>query len=751
MVAEIIIDSSVKTLNRTFDYEIPEDLKIEIGDRVFVPFGNKKSLEDGVVVGLKETSEFKIKPIASIQEKSAVNKNSIEIARWMANRYFCNISDCLRLMLTPGTTTKNISNRVKEKTIRTVSLALDTDEVEYAIENKKIKSEKQKNVLEFLINNEVATIQDIELFTDASEAVVKTLIKNGYVEESRQKVERNPFLHHTDVKTVDLKLTNEQKNAFNKILGYINKKEKIPDECNKFLINGITGSGKTEIYLQLIEVMINKGNTSIVLVPEISLTPQTVSRFVERFGEDTIAVLHSKLSVGERFDQWNKIKEGRAKIVIGARSAIFAPVQNLGLIIIDEEHDESYKSEKSPRYSAVELSEFIANMYSIPLVLGSATPDINTYYKAKNGQYELLKLTKRANNSSLPKVEIIDLRQELAKGNKSMISDRLKEQIQINLDTGKQTILFLNRRGFSTFVMCRDCGHTIKCKRCNITLTYHKYENKLKCHYCGYEQDVVKECPECHSKNIKYFGAGTQKLEDEIKKMFPTATTIRMDVDTVSKKNSHEEILNKFKEENINILIGTQMVVKGHHFPNVTLVGVIAADSSLNIGDFRSSERTFQTLTQVAGRAGREKDEGRVIVQTYNPDNYAIEYSKTQNYDLFYDTEIEIRKALKYPPFCDIIVIDMSSHDLRELSLTAKKLHIYLKNRIINEKIPILLYSPVPSPIDRIKNKHRWRMIIKCKYDDRVRELLNGMNVEFYGFKNNSTRVAIEVNPNNML
>ena len=597
----------------------------------------------------------------------------------------------------------------------------------------------------------MATIQDIELFTDASEAVVKTLIKNGYVEESRQKVERNPFLHHTDVKTVDLKLTYEQKNAFNKILGYINKKEKIPNECNKFLINGITGSGKTEIYLQLIEVMINKGNTSIVLVPEISLTPQTVSRFVERFGEDTIAVLHSKLSVGERFDQWNKIKEGRAKIVIGARSAIFAPVQNLGLIIIDEEHDESYKSEKSPRYSAVELSEFIANMYSIPLVLGSATPDINTYYKAKNGQYELLKLTKRANNSSLPKVEIIDLRQELAKGNKSMISDRLKEQIQINLDTGKQTILFLNRRGFSTFVMCRDCGHTIKCKRCNITLTYHKYENKLKCHYCGYEQDVVKECPECHSKNIKYFGAGTQKLEDEIKKMFPTATTIRMDVDTVSKKNSHEEILNKFKEENINILIGTQMVAKGHHFPNVTLVGVIAADSSLNIGDFRSSERTFQTLTQVAGRAGREKDEGRVIVQTYNPDNYAIEYSKTQNYDLFYDTEIEIRKALKYPPFCDIIVIDMSSHDLRELSLTAKKLHIYLKNRIINEKIPILLYSPVPSPIDRIKNKHRWRMIIKCKYDDRVRELLNGMNVEFYGFKNNSTRVAIEVNPNNML
>ena len=332
-----------------------------------------------------------------------------------------------------------------------------------------------------------------------------------------------------------------------------------------------------------------------------------------------------------------------------------------------------------------------------------------------------------------------------------MLSKKLQEEITKNLETNKQTILFLNRRGFSTFVMCRDCGYTVKCKRCNITMTYHKNENKLKCHYCGFEQKVVTECPECHSKNIKYFGAGTQKLEDEVHNLFKDATTIRMDVDTVSKKNSHEEILNKFRNENIDILIGTQMVVKGHHFPNVTLVGVISADMNLNLGDYNANEKTFQTLTQVAGRAGRGEYEGRVIIQTYNPDNYAIEYSKIQDYDKFYNAEIELRKQLKYPPFCDIILIDMSAKNMNELELVAKKLHTYLKNRVINEKFGLLLYSPVPSPIDRIKDRYRWRMIIKCKYDERVNNLLTDSLEEFLKMKTKTARVNIEINPNNML
>ena len=347
--------------------------------------------------------------------------------------------------------------------------------------------------------------------------------------------------------------------------------------------------------------------TAIVLVPEISLTPQMLDRFISRFGKEKIAVLHSKLSIGEKYDEWNKIKEGKAKIVIGARSAIFAPVTNLGIIIIDEEHDSSYKSEANPKYDAKQVAKYIAKQNNCPLVFGSATPDINTYYKAKTlGKIELLELTKRANNSSLPKVNIIDLKQELANGNRSMLSRELYQEIEENLKQKMQTILFLNRRGYSTFIMCRDCGYTVKCKNCNISLTYHSYEKKLKCHYCGYEQEIVKVCPECHSEKIRYFGTGTQKLEQEIIKQFPNAKTIRMDVDTVTKKNSHEEILNKFKNENIDILIGTQMVVKGHHFPNVTLVGVIAADSSLNIDDYRANERTFQILTQVA-RKSRER------------------------------------------------------------------------------------------------------------------------------------------------
>ena len=393
-----------------------------------------------------------------------------------------------------------------------------------------------------------------------------------------------------------MNLTEEQQQAFNKIDN---------SGFNEFLLYGVTGSGKTEVYLQLIQSTLDREKKAIVLVPEISLTPQMVDRFSSRFG-DCICVLHSKLSVGERNDQWKNIQAGKCKIVIGARSAIFAPIDNLGIIIIDEEHDTSYKSDMAPRYNAKEIAKYIAKKNDIPLVLGSATPNITTYYNSKN----VIKLTRRANNSNLPEVEIVDLRQELANGNRSIISEKLKEEIEKNLENKKQTILFLNRRGFSTFVMCRDCGYTVKCKRCNISLTYHMKEDKLKCHYCGYEMNNIKICPKCKSKNIKHFGSGTQKLEELIHKMHPQATTIRMDIDTVSKKNSHEQILNKFKNENIDILIGTQMVVKGHHFPNVTLVGVIAADASLNTQDFRANERTFDILVQVA-RKGRKREPTR--------------------------------------------------------------------------------------------------------------------------------------------
>lgn len=596
MFAEVIINSNARALNKSFDYIVPKEMEdsIKLGARVFVPFGNGKKIEDGFVINFKERSEFANKEIANIQIEESLTEDNIVLAKLMARKYFCNISDCIKLMLPPGTGTKTVSDRMKEKTGNFVYLKKSIEEIKMLIEEKQIKSEKHIIVLRFLSKNDGIYISDLEAITQVSKSIFKTLEKKGYIEIREGQLERNPFINKIIEKDKAKKLNEEQQKCFDGINFCIQN-----EEFSKNLIYGITGSGKTEIYLQLIEKVLEKNKEAIVLVPEISLTPQMVDRFLARFGE-TVAVLHSKLSTGERFDEWQKIASGEKKIVIGARSAIFAPVKNLGIIIIDEEHDMSYKSDMTPRYNAKDLAKYIAEKANCPLVLGSATPDIVTMSEAKENKIALFTLTKRANKAKLPEVEIIDLRNELAVGNRSMLSFKLQGEIKKNLNDKKQTILYLNRRGYSTFIMCRECGYVAKCKNCNISLTYHMRESKLKCHYCGYEMAVIKECPECHSNKVKYFGTGTQKLEEEIQKLFPEASTIRMDIDTVSKKNSHEEILNKFKNDNIDILIGTQMVVKGHHFSNVTLVGVITADGSLNIEDYRAVERTFQTLVQVA-------------------------------------------------------------------------------------------------------------------------------------------------------
>lgn len=746
MIAEVILNENAKDLDRIFDYNVPNDLvqKAKMGSRVIVPFGNRKTIQEGFIIGFKEKSEYKLKDILKLEENPFLDEKKIKFAKWIGTRYFANLSECLKLMLPPGTRAKNIENRVKEKTENFVYLKKQKEEIQDDIINKKIKSEKQRRILEFLLKNDEVLISDLEAFTDTSRAIIKTLEKNNYIQICEKQVERNPLIHKMLEKSQKLEFTKEQEESYKKIETAINSNKDI-----EFLLFGVTGSGKTEIYLQAIEKVIKTGKTSIMLVPEISLTPQMVDRFVSRFGQEKIAVIHSKLSIGERYDAWNRIAKNEVNIVIGARSAIFAPIKNVGIVIIDEEHDTSYQSEGSPRYDAKDIARYIAKENSCPLVLGSATPSLESYKKAKEGKIELLELKKRANNSLLPNIEIVDLREELANGNRSMISEKLKEEIQKNIENKEQTILFLNRRGYSTFVMCRDCGYTIKCKNCNITMTYHLKEDKLKCHYCGHEEKRVNLCPECGSINIRYFGTGTQKLEQEINKIFPNVSTIRMDIDTVSKKNSHEEILNKFKNENINILIGTQMVVKGHHFPNVTLVGVIAADSSLNIEDFRANERTFQILTQVAGRAGREKKEGRVLIQTYNPDSLAIEYAKMQDYKSFYESEIQIRKQLKYPPFCDIIVFEFSGENEQNTINQAKKIHKYLKEKIINERIGVILYSPVPAPINKIKNKYRYRMIIKCLYNNEINKLLQE-TIQNNELKKD-VRQIIQINPNNMM
>lgn len=740
MIAEVIINSKVKTLNKKFDYKVPKEIEdlICVGSRVLVPFGKYKELEEGYVIKLKDKSDFELKEIAEFDENISMEK--IELARWMARNYFCNVSECIKLMITPGMRDKKKEKRVTDKIQNFIYLNFEKEKIDL----NNIKGKKQREILDFLLKKDGLTYSEIMKNVNVSRGVIDQLVKKGYIKICRHKIERNPLERKKIEKSNKLNLNDEQQYAYDKICSAINK-----NLFKQFLLYGVTGSGKTEVYMQLIEKVLENGKNAILLVPEISLTPQMINRFIARFGKDELAVLHSKLSIGERHDEWVKIQEKKAKIVIGARSAIFAPMDNIGIIIIDEEHDLSYKSESSPRYNAKEIAQKISEINKNVLVLGSATPDINTFYKTQNGEIDILRLEKRANSSSLPKVEIVDLKNELAIGNRTMISNLLYNLILENLKNKRQTILFLNRRGFSTFIMCRECGLTLMCPNCNICLTYHSHENKLKCHYCGYERLPVNICPKCKSDKIRYFGTGTQKLEQEVKRLFKGVTTIRMDVDTVNKKNSHEEILNKFKNENIDILIGTQMVVKGHHFPNVTLVGVIAADASLNIDDFRANERTFQILTQVAGRAGRENLEGRVVIQTYNPDNFCIELAQKQDYDLFYNTEIELRKQLNYPPFCDIIVFGFSGTNEKEVIELSKFMQNILSTNL--KKYGISVFLALPAPIDKINSKFRWRIIAKGIVSDDIIIIINKCLKKIYDlnkFKN--TNISVDINPSNM-
>lgn len=518
--------------------------------------------------------------------------------------------------------------------------------------------------------------------------------------------------------TFDFNPTIEQKNAIDILTSTIGE-----NGLKEFLLYGVTGSGKTEVYIQVIRNFIDRGYGAIVLVPEISLTPQTVRRFVERLG-DKVAVFHSRLSKGEKYLEWEKVNLGKAKVVVGARSALFTPVKNLGIVIIDEEHDSSYKSGQSPYYHSRDVAEKLCELNNATLVLGSATPDISTYYRAINGEIGLIELKNRTNNKQLPDTTIVDMREELVAGNKTIFSKRLYDEIKENLKRKEQTILFLNRRGYSTFVSCRKCGFVAKCRNCNIALTYHMDTNSLECHYCGAKFKNPEVCPVCHEKYIKYFGIGTQKIENAVRSIFPEASVIRMDLDTTTRKDAHEQILAKFRDEGIDILIGTQMIAKGHDFPNVTLVGVMAADTSLNTNDFYSAERTFSLLTQVSGRAGRAEKNGRVIVQTYECDNYSIVAAKDHNYEEFYRQEIMLREQLNYPPFCDIILINISGENENKVIEDSRVIREVFEENL-KEKSGISILKEVPAPISKIKNKYRFRIIIKSLREVNISEEIN--------------------------
>ena len=694
------------------------------GSRVLIPFATRKVYDVGYVVGLKEKSEFKCKNIVKVVDK-VFDEDKLKLAKWISKKYYCTLADALKLLVPPGTST--VVDRIKTKTECVVYLNPDCDE-------STLKNEKQKKVINFLKDNQSASKNLIKEFLGISDSVLKTLEKNNQIIFKDEEIIRDPLINKKIEKTNAFSLTNEQRQAFESIdiTGY-----------KKYLIHGVTGSGKTEIYLQLIEEVLKSGKNAIVLVPEISLTPQMTDRFLSRFG-DVVAIIHSGLSLGERYDEWRKIQSKNCRIVIGARSAVFAPITNIGIIIIDEEHDDSYKSETIPKYDVKEVADYIAEHYNIPLVLGSATPDIKTYYEALNGNIKLLTLKERVSKSGLPNIEIVDMRDELATGNKTVFSRKLYFAMKDAIKNKEQIMLFLNRRGYSTFVMCRDCGYVVKCEDCDVSMTYHMDENRLICHYCGRAKEVMNVCPACGKKNIRYFGSGTQKIEMEIKKYFPEASVIRMDVDTTRVKNGHEKILNKFRDEKIDILLGTQMITKGHDFSNVTLVGVLAADSSINIGDYRANEKTYELLTQMSGRAGRGDKKGTAIIQTYMPDEFSIESAKEQNYTKFYNTEINIREKLNYPPFCDIMVSVVNGKDEDIVKAEATRLYGLLK-------VHFNAYNPVPAPISKINGEYRWRILIKEKATKENVSAFYNVISNFRKDQSNEVKVSVDINPNNML
>ncbi len=746
MIAEVIVNSSASELNRVFDYTVPEGYEIgkniEIGYRVLVSFARRKQLEIGYIIGFKESSTYQCKLISKVVDK-AFEKEKINILKWMAKRYFCNLSDVFKLVVPPGTSHDLEKVKVKMERFARMCSPFPQEAIE------KIKSEKQKRIITFLQDNPEIPTAILYEVTGTTPAVLKALEDKKIVESFQREVLRNPFTNKHIVKDQPLCLTEEQEKIFERLLvaqrelTLLNDKDTLRNKNHPFLLHGVTGSGKTEVYLQLISQVIAQGKNAIVLVPEISLTPQMTNRFLARFGR-IIAILHSKLSQGERFDEWRRIQKGDAKIVIGARSALFAPVSNVGVIILDEEHDSSYKSETNPKYDAREVAEKMAKEMGALLLFASATPDVRTYYRAMQGEIELLELKNRISKNGMPAMQIVDMREELASGNRTAFSRHLYQEMKKNIANKEQTILFLNRRGYSTFVICRDCGFVVKCDKCDVSMTYHATKNKLLCHYCGAEKENVSICPECGSKNIRYFGTGTQKIEAEIHKYFPEASVLRMDVDTTGTKNAHEMILNRFKNEKVDILLGTQMITKGHDFENVTLVGVLAADSSINIADYRAAERTYQLLTQVAGRAGRGDKKGRAIIQTYLPDEFSIVTAQKQEYTLFYTNEINVREKLNFPPFCDIIIGVISGE---EESLVKQDATLFYQ--IFQQYFTV--YPPIPAPIPKINNSYRYRILIKAKITEAIVEKIQKGLTEFDVAKQKESKLTFDINPNSML
>ncbi len=741
MIVSVAVGSKTSATDKLYDYSISEaDAQTaRVGSRVTVPFGRGNKPVEGYIMFIKPSTakNMAIKEVLSVSEERAFDESMLVLINRMREKYLAGYYDIIRTISPAAFRSK----RVGEKTQSMARLAVPEEEAEEYIRS--AKSKKRAAVAELLLYNGFAAVQDICDFTVCSRAVIRAVEKDGIIEIFKRGIVRDPYKNLKTQPSQPPVLTEEQSACLERIY-------KASDEgrFEEFLLHGVTGSGKTEVFLRAIDHVLEKGGQAVMLVPEISLTPQMVRRFTERFG-DKVAVYHSGLSMGERCDQWRLMRSGKKSVVVGARSAVFAPFSDPGIFIIDESHSEVYKSESSPRYDAREIAVMRAKLAGIPVISASATPSVTDYKNALDKKTTLLEMTKRVNNDILPRIIVADMRSELAMGNRSMFSEALRGEMEKNLERGEQTILFLNRRGFSTFVSCRECGYTAKCPNCSITLTYHRYGNMLRCHYCGFETANYTKCPSCGSGYIRYFGGGTQKVETEAHRMFPKASVLRMDVDTTSGKLGHEKLLERFEKEKTDILIGTQMVAKGLDFENVTLVGVISADTMLNLNDYRASERTFAMLEQVSGRAGRGSKKGRAVIQTYTPQNEAVALVKTHDYKAFFKSEISTRQELYYPPYCELIGITVSSLSERRSAETAMKFAGFVSAWESADTVRIL--GPIPAPVSKVQNRYRWQLIIKAPSADRLNEILLDAKAEcMKGAAADELTIVIDKNPNGM-
>ena len=730
LYAEVIINSEALEIDRPFTYKVPEEFnnEIKIGQIVKVPFGKGNKTSEGFILNLKndDNIKFKTKNIAAILVKDPViDEDDINLIEFLREKTLCKYIDAFRLLIPVG-----IMKGAKAKKKKVIVLKNED------LSNIKNPDGYKKIVEFFKTNSGKYTKSELINEHSISQYKLNKLIENEVLSIEEESVFRyNDRVYNKDS---DKTLTIEQENI---IREYINSDDKM------FLLKGVTGSGKTEVYMKLVERVLLEGKSAIILVPEIALTPQMIERFKGRFGVN-VALFHSKLSDGERFDEWFRVKEGKSKVIVGARSAIFLPAKNLGLIIIDEEHENTYKSEQNPKYQTKEVAEYLSELKGCKVILGSATPSIETYYRALTGEMKLLELNSRVDNKAMPPMKVIDMRNELKGGNKSLFSRELFIAIQERLKRKEQIILFLNRRGFSTFVSCRSCGYVFKCNECDISMTYHK-NGLLICHYCGKTKREPRECPKCHSKYVKFFGAGTQRVEEEVKKYFNNAGILRMDVDTTRDKHSYERIYNTFKNGEADILIGTQMVSKGLDFKNVTLVGILAADMSINIPDYRAAERTFQIITQVAGRAGRGDKQGEVLIQTYTPQHYSLQYAVNYDYEGFYEKEFTVRAMMKYPPFGKLLLINGTSKKEDLLKNFMHKITMMIKP-LVESCLDIEILGPIPCMISKLKENYRWQIVIKGEFDSyfskNIKEILYDENKNVY----NDIRISMDINPNNL-